>query len=104
MAQIKITQTSNADMNIGVTKNLTMAQDTALDFLLEKMSILGIIYAEGNKLIEINKFIKQAKAMEKEQIVKAYISADLMEGRANLSDAEQYYNQTYQSNQDKPNN
>ncbi len=35
---------------------------------------------------------------EKEQIINSYISGDLMEGRANLIDAEQYYNQTYNQN------
>jgi hypothetical protein len=33
---------------------------------------------------------------EKEQIINSYISGDLMEGRANLIDAEEYYNQTYE--------
>jgi TRAP-type uncharacterized transport system substrate-binding protein len=104
--QIKITQTSNADMNIGVPKNLTMAQQTAVEWFEKNISkYISYHYDKAyEEHDEVTKIYEQAKAMEKEQIVKAYISADLMEGRANLSDAEQYYTETYQSNQYKPNN
>jgi hypothetical protein len=47
------------------------------------------------KGILIEKSFEMAKAMEKEQIINSYISGDLMEGRANLIDAEQHYNETY---------
>jgi len=52
--QIKITQTSNADMNIGVTKNMT-----AVEWLAEQM-----LHPES-----FNPYIEQAKAMEKEQMI-----------------------------------
>jgi hypothetical protein len=87
--QIKITQTSNADMNIGVPKNLTMAQQTAVEWLVDKWSAQGTIYSSD---------IHQAKAMEKEQIIKA-----VRAGHQFCEDGfvpwmgEQYYNETYES-------
>lgn len=84
--KIKITQTSNADMNIGIHKNLT-----AVEWLVDQLIPKAMVTYDTTTY----NAVQQAKAMEKEQIKKAYISGDLMEGRANLSDAEQYYNQTY---------
>jgi hypothetical protein len=55
--QIKITQSSNADINIGVPKNLT-----AVKWLVQWLEDNPISY--GNSY---NKAIEQAKAMEKEQ-------------------------------------
>ena len=73
-----------------------MAQETAIDFLLEKMSNLDVIYAEGKVLKELNDSIKKAKAMEKEQIVNAHLFGLLrpLEMEA-TKQAEQYYNETY---------
>ena len=68
-----------------------MAQQTAVEWLLKKIE-----NKNGKEFSSYyTEFIEQAKAMEKEQIINSYISGDLMEGRANLIDAEQYYNQTY---------
>ena len=90
-----------------------MAQETAIDFLLEKMSNLGVVYAEGKVLKELNDSIKKAKAMEKEQIILAInnvseknvkyanmivASWSQIEGELfmhNTKLAEQYYNETY---------
>jgi hypothetical protein len=71
-----------------------MAQQTAVEWLKDK---LKETYDKEGKLplAYTLHLVEQAKAMEKEQIVNSYISGDLMEGRANLSDAEQYYNETY---------
>jgi hypothetical protein len=77
--QIKITQTSNADMNIGVPKNMT-----AVDWLYQKMfEYQGRITKED---------YEQAKAMEKEQIITARWVGDYS---CDLIKAEQYYNETY---------
>jgi hypothetical protein len=75
-----------------------MAQQTAIDWFVNK--VFGknglIIYAE---------IIQEAKEMEKEQIMNA-IDRGFDEGckfpeDISLNDAEQYYNETYQSRQDK---
>lgn len=59
MAQeIKITQTSNADMNIGVPKNLT-----AVEWLVDKVT--DMIH-ESNHL-ELVSLLEQAKQMEIKQ-------------------------------------
>ncbi len=78
-----------------------MAQETAVDFLLEKMSNLGVIYAEGNVLKELNDSIKKAIAMEKGQIMSAYDLGNqnqhdkiCISNYVNI-DEEQYYNQIY---------
>jgi hypothetical protein len=97
--QIKITHTSNADMNIGIPKNLT-----AVDWLVNE-------YFGGleNCTPWFIKHIEQAKQMEKEQIINAYvkgfdISAEGWNGEYGIKDfnnikeeisAEQYYNETY---------
>jgi hypothetical protein len=106
--QIKITQTSNADMNIGVPKNMTMAQQTAVEWLAERYNYITWMrnrdeISPGTADEWRQKFLQEAKAMEKEQIIKAF------ESQKNCVEkyyeyAEQYYNETYQSNQDKPNN
>jgi hypothetical protein len=83
--QIKITQTSNADMNIGVPKNLT-----AVKWLVQWLEDNPISY--GNSY---NKAIEQAKAMEKEQIVDAYQAGATDMG---IIESEQYFNQTYHPN------
>jgi hypothetical protein len=65
-------------------------KQTAVEWLINWVNTNQ--YVISNELLET---FEKAKAMEKEQIVNAYKSGDLMEGRANLSDAEQYYNETY---------
>jgi hypothetical protein len=86
--QIKVTQTSNADMNIGVPKNLT-----AVEWLVEQ-------YANENYGIEV---YEQAKQMEKEQIINAYLQkrtkGDISHVVKTWDKAEQYYNETYGTEQ-----
>lgn len=63
--QIKITQTSNADMNIGVPKNLT-----AVEWLAESLEKFN---GEDNPWFDIPlSLLEQAKQMEEEQIQKAF--------------------------------
>jgi hypothetical protein len=82
-----------------ILKTNNMNNSTAI----EKLE--SLFYNEANPTINSNswvieektfkRLIEAAKAMEKEQVCNAYLSGDLMEGRANLSDAQQYYNETY---------
>lgn len=81
--QIKITQTSNADMNIGVPKNLT-----AVEWLWNVLADKGYF-----KKLPISE-IKQAKQMEKEQIKKAYKDYHDL-GHIYGLETEQYYNEQY---------
>jgi hypothetical protein len=85
-----------------------MAQQTGVKLLLEyiEQRIYKVNQLDDGSYLDKNIYLslpkdefekikEQAKAMEKEQIINSYISGDLMEGRANLIDAEQYYNETY---------
>lgn len=92
--QIKITQTSNADMYIGIPK-----KQTAVEWLVEQ-------YANENYSIEV---YEQAKAMEKEQIMEARLDGFASSGEGwngeylimkytemlRETKCEQYYNETY---------
>ena len=82
--QIKITQTSNADMNISVSKTLTAVEWLVEEYHLPKDSPLVI----------------QAKAMEKEQIIEAFFDGAIYEGdkkhvpgRAAYDYYDRYFNQ-----------
>ena len=95
--QMRITQTSNADMNIGVTKT-----QTAVEWLENQIKSIDI--GSGIKMkIDIPKeFLEQAKQMEKEQIMKAFSVGDdcgyrfaITEDSQQFNSAEQYYNETY---------
>jgi hypothetical protein len=92
--QIKITQTSNADTNIGVPKNLTMAQQTPVEFLINELGEYFPDYIGGIELL-----VKEVKQMEKEHLMIAF-----NDGKVNSvlkkRNAEQYYNETYQPNKD----
>ena len=81
--QIKIMQTSNADMNIGIPKNFT-----ALEWFAKITAEIGYVS---------NDILEQAKQMEKEQINNAWASGVVSK---NDMTAEQYYNKTYH-NDDK---
>lgn len=61
-----------------------MAQQTAVDWLIEKQLDAGIGLPK--------EWREQAKAMEKEQIMKAYY-----EGTDTRYTPEQYYNETYET-------
>ena len=81
--QIKITQTSNADMNIGILKNLTPVEWLALRYHHRQ----GYLSQED---------IAEAKAMEKEQIKNAYWNGTTdMEKEDALLMAEDYFNEYY---------
>lgn len=89
--QIKITQTSNADMNIGVTRT-----QTAVEWLIEQINH----QSWNNVIIDIPKdFIEQAKAMEKEQMKGMYVEGGFAQMRyfdgKEFITGEQYYNEKY---------
>jgi hypothetical protein len=65
-----------------------MAQQTAVEWLYEQ---IPFEWSSSRAAFEA---LQQAKAMEKEQITEAYCN-----GNDNIG-AEQYYNETYQSNKD----
>jgi hypothetical protein len=87
--QIKITQTSNADMNIGIPK-----KQTAVDWLVEQLatqngSFHAIAFYNDNKYI-----IDQAKEMEKHQIKNAYLEGE-SDAEHLIDSDENYYQETY---------
>ena len=61
-------------------------KQTAVDWLVEKIQ-------QGNPSFKFDALIRQAKAIEKEQIKDAYDKGEFNQGCN--EDAEQYYNQTY---------
>jgi hypothetical protein len=87
--QIKITQTSNADMNIGVQKTFT-----AVEWLLKKIE-----NKNGKEFSSYyTEFIEQAKAMEKEQMYQVWeTSEDWSDGKLldSKKSFEEYYKETY---------
>jgi hypothetical protein len=76
-----------------------MAQQTAVEWLVKYMIENFHLTDES-----LSKF-EQAKAMEKEQVIKSNRDGvDMCVDKKYFTTGEQYYNQTYQTNQDKPNN
>ena len=70
-----------------------MKKQTAVEWLMEQMDYY---FSQAQKEQTAHLF-QQAKAMEKEQIIKAYYGQSFSES---ISNAEQYYNETY--NTDTP--
>ena len=80
-----------------------MAQQTAVEWLWNEIDNL-IPYQDINKAQQFNGLLEQAKAMEKEQIMKAWEDGDYAyfyskETGKDFENGEQYYNETYT---DKP--
>jgi len=69
-----------------------MKQQTAVEFLASKLRPLIYFDLEEERKQFWN-IIKQAKAMEKDQIINAYIDGEHQQGFE--GEAEQYYNETY---------
>jgi hypothetical protein len=72
-----------------------MAQQTAINFLLEKIKNLNVVNAQGANLVELYIIIQQAKAIEKEQIIEAAGTSCQYMCYNDRRSAEQYYNETY---------
>jgi hypothetical protein len=64
---------------------------TSIEWLESKLDIILPLDFEWDKL---EKILKQAKEMEKQQIIDAYIEASENPALI-LDDAEQYYNETF---------
>lgn len=83
-------------------------KQTAVEWLVEKIKSQGLLIGEIDNLVAV----KQAKEMEKEQIIKArnngfLASGEGWNGEYGIEDinlltkeikSEQYYNETYESN------
>lgn len=65
-----------------------MKQQTAVEWLEERIQ-------RDMTFMEVLGLIKQAKEMEKEQIMNAFINGEHQQGFE--GEAEQYYNETYES-------
>ena len=79
-----------------------MAQQTAVEWLVKKFEECELMYGTIQSLIHkqyLDGIIKQAKQMEKEQIVKAYVEGiNLVPCDVNSTDeldAEKYYHKTF---------
>jgi hypothetical protein len=66
-----------------------MAQQTAVEWLVRKLSTELIGEIPLHRWDEIREAVQQAKQMEKEQIIKAY------DNGLPFEPGEQYYNETY---------
>ena len=65
---------------------------TAVEWLVEKLKSQGLLIGEIENLVAV----KEAKAMEKEQIIDAYAQG-FIESENMDKGAEQYYNETFKS-------
>ncbi len=77
-----------------------MSKQTAVEFLVKKFNEnVQFFDIDENHLILLLQAIKQAKEMEKEQIMDAHINGmDSIPVYPNYNgDAEQYYNETYKN-------
>jgi hypothetical protein len=74
------------DGKIILKKSLKMSKKTAVEWLYNEL-----LNSEPN-ILEWNKLFEQAKAMEKEQIINAWMATD---NELQRIAAEQYYNETY---------
>ena len=71
-----------------------MKEQTAVEWLVKHLSEIGYIQAPSFGHSIIDKAIKKAKEMEKEQIIKAYNTSFLLRDKP-YSTAEKYYNETF---------
>jgi hypothetical protein len=61
---------------------------TALDWMVEQLRMQTSLYTK-------EEIISIARGMGKQEIIDAFFSGDKFEGRAELADGEQYYNETF---------
>ncbi len=66
---------------------------TAVEFLLSELDINKLI--EREKLTMAAEVVRQAKAMEKEQIIDAYCDGFVKGSEGDRLLSEEYYNETY---------
>jgi hypothetical protein len=71
-------------------------QETAIDYLVEKLIKLGYLHSKNyGQSNNVKKVIEQAKAMEKEQIINTFKDAQVFKVMNDEIRAEQYFNKTY---------
>jgi hypothetical protein len=69
-------------------------KQTAVEFLVDEFKEKLI----GHNLPEwVEKIIEQAKAMEKQQIIRSHLMARCYDNQNSFTEAEQYYNKTFKS-------
>ena len=68
-------------------------KQTAVEWFAEKVGHNSLI-----SLVEYNELFEQAKAMEKEQIIRAHLMARCYDNPNSHNEEEQYYNEIYESN------
>ena len=68
-------------------------KQTAVEWLMEQLTKNYPLTKESAESI-----IDQAKAMEKEQIIRTYLMARCYDTKNSVNEAEQYYTETYESN------
>ena len=68
-------------------------KQTAVEWLMEQLTKNYPLTKESAESI-----IEQAKAMEKEQIIRAHLMARCYDNPNSHNEAEQYYTETYESN------
>lgn len=72
-------------------------QQTAVDYLIEKLIKLGYLHSENYGQSQVvKKVIEQAKVMDKEQKIDAYDTTSIDE-LGDFLNGKQYYNETYES-------
>ena len=68
-------------------------KQTAVEWLMEQLTKNYPLTKESAESI-----IEQAKAMEKEQIIRTHLMARCYDTEKSVNEAEQYYKETYESN------
>jgi hypothetical protein len=71
-------------------------KQTAVEWLSEQFDSIVELYP--SQFEKVNRAIEQAKEMEKEQMMKAHISAGARLEDISIEAAEDYYNETYGGN------
>jgi len=92
--------------DVSLEKLKHMSKQTAVEWLIQKLTNRQNGFFDGFPCLSIDEIYEQAKQMEREQIIGAYIEGDWTsigaEGEYKslaIEDAEQYYNEIYKSNE-----
>jgi hypothetical protein len=69
-------------------------KQTAVEWLAEQITT---VKWKMSDVTDRNSIIEQAKAMEKEQIIRTHLMARCYDNKNSVTEAEQYYNETFKS-------
>jgi len=86
--EMRITKTSNADMNIGIPKTNNIEQQTAVGWLVRQLSNEFISEVFLHRWSEVSHLVDKAKQMEKEQMIRFY---KWMKENDTFENAEKYF-------------